>query len=307
MHISFFKFFAWFRINNLKYNKEKSFLAARYQLFLSNSRIADGVPNHVAFIVDGNGRWASRLAEKTGAIIERSFGHTIGANVTVNIVKKTFELGVQYVTLFLFSTENWSRPENEVSNILNLLNKYLLDFSSYLKQEKIQLRVIGQKNRLPEYTQYLLDTVGYNLRSSTSKDNNISVGNEDLSGSKVLCLAISYGGRSDIVESCRTLAARVARGELAASDIDEELFAKHTQLGCYGIPDPDLLVRTSGEHRLSNFLLWNCAYTEFETVSSLWPDFTVEEVEEIIARFPLRKRRFGGLPTGPSPSPVLPQ
>ena len=93
-------------------------------------------------------------------------------------MKKTFELGVQYVTLFLFSTENWSRPENEVSNILNLLNKYLSDFSSYLKQEKIQLRVIGQKNRLPEYTQYLLDTVGYNLRSSTNKDNNISVGNE---------------------------------------------------------------------------------------------------------------------------------
>ena len=156
----------------------------------------------------------------------------------------------------------------------------------------------------------------------------------ELSDAKVLCLAISYGGRSDIVESCRTLAALVARGEMAASDIDEKLFAQHTQLGRYGIPDPDLLVRTSGEHRLSNFLLWNCAYTEFETVSSLCtyyvehvstviniihhhclcmyvcvsgPDFTVEEVEEIIARFPLRNRRFGGLPTGPSPYPDLPQ
>ena len=231
-----------------------------YSLFFLTHVILLELPKHVAYIVDGNGRWASRLANSTDSRIDRSFGHTVGANVTVNIVKKTFELGVSFVTVFLFSTENWSRPSQEVQNIIHLLDKYLIDFSAYLKKEKIQLRVIGQKNRFPLHTQHLLDTVGY------QSDSSLEQGTESR---RILCLALSYGGRDDIVDSCRLLASLAANGKISPNEIDEQMFAKYTQLGRSGIPDPDLLVRTSGERRLSNFLLWNCAYTEFESVPCL--------------------------------------
>ncbi|KAJ1434697.1 Decaprenyl diphosphate synthase-like protein [Ochromonadaceae sp. CCMP2298] len=252
----------------------------------------ENIPTHVAYIIDGNGRWAERRG------LRRPEGHNAGANTTVDIVKATFDAGVQYVTLYVFSTENWARPTPEVGNIMDLLNAYLKDVSPYLVRHKIHLKVIGEKHRLSALTQQLLDAAGY---KGGSRDPAVpeSAGVERVGGvpnpevERVLCLAISYGGRQDVVQSAQKLAERVRRAELRVEDIDEATFAQGTYLGMLGIPDPDLILRTSGEFRLSNFLLWQSAYAELATVECLWPDFTPEMAREALRDFGTRSRRFG--------------
>jgi undecaprenyl diphosphate synthase len=224
----------------------------------------------VAYIIDGNGRWAERRG------LRRPEGHNAGANTTVDIVKATFDAGVQYITLYVFSTENWVRPTPEVGNIMDLLNAYLKDVSPYLVKHKIHLKVIGEKHRLSAVTQQLLDATGYKGGSSSRDPVPEAGGAERVGGApnpaegeRVLCLAISYGGRQDVVQSAQKLADRVRRAELRVEDIDEATFAQGTYLGMLGIPDPDLILRTSGEFRLSNFLLWQSAYAELATVECL--------------------------------------
>jgi undecaprenyl diphosphate synthase len=203
------------------------------------------IPKHVAYIVDGNGRWASERG------LARSIGHQHGANKTVEIVKASFELGVETITLYLFSTENWKRPMDEIQHIMLLLENYLQDFSTFLSENRIKLRVIGQTNRLPASIQKLIHSVGY---QGTAIDHNI----------RVLCLAISYGGRDDIIQTCQ----RLMLSSVDPIQLTEEIFHKYTSTGLNGISDPDLIIRTSGEFRLSNFLLWQSAYAEFVSIPS---------------------------------------
>jgi len=231
------------------------------------------LPEHVAFIIDGNGRWAKQRG------LERHHGHAVGANTTVEVAKRSFAFGVSTVTLYLFSTENWSRPKIEVSNIMQLLEQYLSDISTYLYENNITLRVIGQTQRLPISCQALIDRItADSLKMAGSK--------------KTLVLAISYGGRDDIVQACKSI---ISSGTLSVSDIDETSFAKHTSTGRLGITDPDLIIRTSGAFRLSNFLLWQSAYTEFHLIDKLWPDLSPDEVVEALRAYGMRERKFGKL------------
>ena len=232
------------------------------------------VPSHVAFIVDGNGRWAVKQGKS------RSDGHAAGANVTVDIVKKSFEMGVQYVTLYLFSTENWKRPNEEIYNIFSLLESNVRKFNGYLTENDIALKVIGQTYRLPVAVRTVLQTAQDRRPGKVPQ--------------RTLCLALSYGGRDDIVEACRN----IVRDKVAMSAIDEELFAGYTSTGQLGIPDPDLIIRTS-EFRLSNFLLYQAAYAEFASVDCPWPEFNVAVLDEILSSFSSRTRRFGGFPPSP--------
>jgi undecaprenyl diphosphate synthase len=228
------------------------------------------LPRHVAFIVDGNGRWAIEKG------LRRQDGHSRGANVTVEVAKSAFRSGIPYLTFFLFSTENWARPSDEVANIMKLLEKYLGDVSSYLVENGIKLVVIGQIDRLPPTSQALIKAV----EKST----------EGFNG-QTLCLALSYSGRDDIVRACRS----IQKTGVSPTSITEEVFNRHLSLGSRSIPDPDLLIRTSGEQRLSNFLLYQAAYSELAFHDSYWPDFSPEKCQNIIDSFTSRKRRYGGV------------
>jgi undecaprenyl diphosphate synthase len=227
----------------------------------------------VAFIIDGNGRWAMQRN------LERHAGHRAGANVTVEIAKHAFSIpGINCVTLYLFSTENWSRPMIEVTNIMHLLERYLLEVSSYLIENEIRLVVIGQSYRLPQSCQALISQ----LSRETAKKG---------AEKRTLCLALSYGGRDDIVQACKS----IIDMRINSENVDEEVFASLTATGRHGVPDPDLLIRTSGESRLSNFLLWQSAYSELEFVDCCWPDFTTNEFDACLLRYSRRPRRFGGV------------
>ena len=249
-----------------------------HKAYTTRSVALFSLPRHVAYIVDGNGRWG----EKNGA--NRLVGHKKGADNTVEIVKATFLKGIPFITLYLFSTENWSRPSEEVGHIMSLLNDYLLSFADYLRENKIELIVIGQAHRLPSLTQNLLSSIGYqpSPQPSTQEER------------RVLCLAISYGGRDDIIQACQEMSRRVVEQTINTSDITENTFSKLLSLGKNDIPDPDLIVRTSGEFRLSNFLLWNCAYSELAIVDCLWPDYSCEENDRILGSYSKRRRRYGG-------------
>ena len=208
------------------------------------------------------------------------YGHIHGANNTIEIVKESFKYGINYITLFLFSTENWKRPQTEIENIMNLLEKYLKELSTYLQDNRIKVRVIGQVYRLPLSIQSLINNVGYN-----GNDNN----------DRVLILALSYGGRDDIVQSTKKICNDVIAGRKRIEDIDEEYFSKQTSTGSLSIPDPDIVIRTSGEIRLSNFLLWQLAYSEFISVQKKWPDFHAYECIDLYKTIHQRQRRFGGI------------
>lgn len=238
--------------------------------------VGAAIPRHVAFIVDGNGRWAARQG------LDRHHGHAAGATKTVDIAKRSFALGVQVVTLYLFSTENWSRPRGEVESIMTLLERYLLDVASYLRDNDIRLCVIGQLHRLPASCQLLIQQLSV-ASSATSGAPTASV-------QRTLCLALSYGGRDELVQVVRDMASNTA---LRPHEITESLVSQYTATGRLGIPDPDLVIRTSGETRLSNFLLWQSAYSELLFVDRLWPDWSAEEAELAILGFARRERRFG--------------
>ena len=230
----------------------------------------DSLPTHVAIIMDGNGRWAKRHG------LSRVEGHRKGAESAREAVRVAGEVGVKYLTLYAFSVENWNRPKEEVDALMEYLARYLRTESSELSKHNVRLQVIGQIYRLPEFVQaQLLKT-----QAALAKNNGLT-----------LTLALSYGGRVEIVEAARSIARKVKEGVLEPEEITEHLFAQH--LYTHNMPDPDLLIRTSGEMRLSNFLLWQCSYTELVVTPVLWPDFRKPHFYEAIEEYTRRQRRFG--------------
>ncbi len=232
----------------------------------------DDIPNHVAIIMDGNGRWAQARG------LPRTDGHKHGAKSVKRITKAALELGIRYITLFGFSSENWHRPDTEVKDLMQLLHVYLGGYSDELAKNKVRLKVIGDYSRLPKDTVRMIDDI----------ENETKL-NERL----FLTIAISYGGRQEIVEVSKQIAAKIAAGELEIREIDETLFASF--LYTKGVPDPDLLIRTSGEKRISNFLLWQMAYTEIVFSETLWPDFELHHLNDAIVEYSQRERRYGSV------------
>ncbi len=227
-------------------------------------------PRHVAIIMDGNGRWAQERG------LPRLEGHRAGAKTVRDITTYCRELGVRYLTLYAFSSENWGRPEAEVSGLMSLLQDYLKDERATLLKNRIELCTIGATDKLPLVVRALLGAVKEATRG--------------LDGMR-LTLALSYGSRDEIVRAVRAVAADVKRGALAVGDIGPEHIEAH--LDSAGTPDPDLLIRTSGEMRISNFMLWQLAYTELYITPHAWPDFTRARFDEALASYQGRQRRFG--------------
>lgn len=228
------------------------------------------IPGHIAVIMDGNGRWANNKGRM------RVFGHKAGVESVRNITETCAELGVRYLTLYAFSTENWARPTSEVNALMRILFRSLRNETERLNENNIRLITIGETEKLPQSCRYEL------ARAMERTQHNTGM---------VLCLALSYSGRWDIAQATRTIAEKVSSGELNASEIGEETIAAH--LSTAGIPDPDLIIRTSGEHRISNFLLWQLAYSEWVITDTLWPDFRKQQLLQAVAAFQHRERRFG--------------
>ena len=227
-------------------------------------------PDHIAIIMDGNGRWAQARG------LPRIAGHKRGAEAVRKTVEAAAKAGVSYLTLFGFSSENWKRPEREVGDLMGLLRLYLKSEVNELKKNGIRLSVIGDRSRFDR------DIVRMIERAEA----------ETAGGARLtLILALSYGGRYEIVSAARELAQKAALGEIDPGNIDEERFASH--LDTAGVPDPDLLIRTSGEQRISNFLLWQLAYTELVFTDVLWPDFGEADLAAAIDEFNSRERRYG--------------
>lgn len=228
------------------------------------------VPNHLAIIMDGNGRWAEQHHRP------RVYGHVKGTRVAKKIIQQCSRLGVKHLTLYAFSTENWLRPEAEVSFLMQILRRYLKKETENLIKENIRFTVIGEIDRLP------IDVV--NSISSAMQATQHCTGLN-------LIFAVSYGSRQEITNTLKTLVEKVVSGQLSLEEIDE--VSVQTHLSTMGTPDPDLIIRTSGEHRLSNFLLWQAAYSEFYFTNQLWPDFTELDLSKAFENFGSRKRRFG--------------
>lgn len=228
------------------------------------------LPAHVAIIMDGNGRWAKKK------LLNRVRGHERGTRTVSTIVKAGREIGIKYLTLYAFSTENWQRPRAEVAALMALLKKFLKSEKKEMLENNIRLNTIGDTERLPdEVKETLLETI-----TATAANTGLT-----------LTLALSYGGRAEILNMVREIAVRVNRGETNADAISEQMITD--ALDTRGIPDPDLMIRTGGEMRISNFLLWQLAYTELFFTDTLWPDFTRDEFEKILDRYRQRDRRYG--------------
>lgn len=230
------------------------------------------IPNHIAIIMDGNGRWAKSRGNM------RSYGHKAGVDSVRDITEACAQIGVQYLTLYAFSTENWGRPKLEVNALMRLLANSLRKEANNLNENNIKLETIGQIDRFPENCQR-------ELREAT----NLTKNNDRLH----LCLALSYSGRWDITEAVKKLAHQVKDGDINPEDINDEMISAH--LSTADIPDPELIIRTSGEYRLSNFLLWQLAYSELYITETYWPDFRRDELYKAIQSFQQRERRFGKL------------
>jgi undecaprenyl diphosphate synthase len=231
---------------------------------------APAPPAHVAVIMDGNGRWAKARG------LPRIAGHRRGAEAVRRTIVAAAELGISYLTLFGFSSENWKRPSDEINDLMGLLRHYLRGEIAELHQQGVRLVVIGDRARLAPDIVTLIDNAEQLTRANAGL---------------TLIVALSYGGRGDIVRATRKLAEDVAAGRLRAGEIDETRFSN--ALFTAGIPDPDLLIRTSGEQRISNFLLWQLAYTELVFIETLWPDFGRADLEKAISDFHGRERRYG--------------
>jgi undecaprenyl diphosphate synthase len=229
-------------------------------------------PNHVAIIMDGTGRWAKARG------LPRVAGHRRGADAVRRVVRGAGELGIPVLTLFAFSTENWTRPADEVNDLMGLLRHYLRNELDELHKNGARLRVIGNREGLAS-----------DIVRDISDAENMTLGNSRID----VNICINYGARAEILHAIRSLARQVAAGELTADRIDEDRF--ESELLTSGVPDPDLLIRTSGEQRISNFMLWQCAYAELVFVDTLWPDFGKEHLEQAIAEFRRRERRYGGV------------
>lgn len=228
-------------------------------------------PSHVAIIMDGNGRWAAARG------LPRVAGHRAGAKAIEEVIAAAIECGVRYLTLYSFSTENWNRPKDEVASLMGLFVEVLKAKMADLMDWGVRVRVIGRLDEMPKRTAEAFR----NAMETTAANQKLD-----------LVIALNYGGRSEIVDAARSLADEVASGALDLSAVDESVFASH--LYTAGLPDPDLLVRTSGELRVSNFLLWQIAYSELYVTETLWPDFGRDDLLQAIVDYQGRERRFGG-------------
>ncbi len=226
--------------------------------------------NHIAVIMDGNGRWATKRG------LPRTAGHKKGAEVVVQIAKAAKEFGVKYLTLYAFSTENWKRSPEEIGALMQLLRQYLDKNFKELEQNDVKIRFIGER--------YMLDA---DIVEKMERLEQNTAENKSL----VLQIALSYGSRQEILNTAKEIAERVKDGDMQPQDIDEQTFSAMLYTG--GVPDPDLLIRTSGEQRISNYLLWQIAYSELFFTKTLWPDFAKEEFKSIIENYQTRERRYG--------------
>lgn len=230
------------------------------------------IPKHVAVILDGNGRWAKKR------MLPRNLGHVQGAKAVEQICEDAFDLGIKYLTVYAFSTENWNRPADEVNAIMKLLRNYLIDCIKRANNNNMKVRVIGDKVRLnDDIRQRIVE-----LEEATAKNTGLN-----------FTIALNYGSRDEMTRAMRSIAQEVEEGRIRPEQIDDSLFSRY--LDTREIPDPDLLIRTSGEERLSNFLLWQCAYTEFYFTDVLWPDFNKNELIKAIEKYNSRDRRYGGI------------
>ena len=230
------------------------------------------LPTHVAVIMDGNGRWAKSRG------LPRVEGHRQGAESVRHLVRSAAEVGIKYITLYAFSVENWNRPKDEVDTLMKYLARYLKNELAELDRNNVRLQVIGQIYRLPEFVQEQIQKTSQHL----ARNNGLT-----------LVLALSYGGRTEIVHAIRNIAKQVQDGALDPAEITEHIVAQN--LYASWLPDPDLLIRTSGEMRVSNFLLWQISYSEFVVTPTLWPDFRRAEFFAALELYAGRHRRFGGL------------
>ena len=232
----------------------------------------DAMPVHVAFIMDGNGRWAKRRG------MPRLFGHNAGTETLKKIVKESKRLGIPYVTFYAFSTENWKRPSDEVNGLMNILVKFIQSEIQEIHENHIKINILGDIERLPDYARkqvdYALELTQHNAEMNFN-------------------IALNYGGRDEIVQAVKNIIADVNNNDVKIDEIDETLFSRY--LYTDGMPDPDLLIRTSGEQRLSNFLLWQLAYSEFTFVDTFWPDFDEKAYQKAIHEYQNRNRRFGAV------------
>ena len=226
---------------------------------------------HIAVIMDGNGRWAEQHK------LERIEGHKKGSEVVIDIVKAAKEIGLEYLTLYAFSTENWKRPSFEVNGLMNILNDFLTVRLHELMENDVRLKTIGRTEQLPE-------SVRRNLNDAIRKTADNKSG--------TLVLALSYGGRAEIVDAVKKIVKEANDGKIKSKDVDEARFARY--LYDPEIPDPDLMIRTSGEYRISNFLLWQLSYSELYITDTLWPDFNKVEFNKAVDAYKMRNRRFGG-------------
>ncbi|RJP29724.1 MAG: isoprenyl transferase [Candidatus Omnitrophota bacterium] len=230
------------------------------------------IPRHIAIIMDGNGRWATEKG------LSRTAGHKEGTKRIREVIKAADEFGVRVLTLFAFSTENWNRPKKEIEILMRYLDSFLDHEAIELHENNMRLLIIGRDEPLPQYIQDKIRKV-----QAKTKDNT----------GLTLVLALNYGARQELVDAFKKIIPLVTRGEIALESVDENIIAKF--LYTYGLPDPDLLIRTSGEMRLSNFLLWQLSYAEMYFPKKYWPDFTRDDLEKAIKEYKSRSRRFGGI------------
>lgn len=230
----------------------------------------DNLPRHIAVIMDGNGRWAEKRS------LNRIAGHRIGIKRAKEVISSCRELGIEALTIYAFSTENWSRPKREIKALMTLLKRFVRNEGKKLVKNNIRLNIIGNINDLPEDVAEVLNEFIQKTKNNTGM---------------VLNTALSYSGRSEIIQAVKKIAGDVKQGKLSTRQINEDIFSRY--LFTSGVPDPDLLIRTSGELRISNFLLWQMAYTEIYVTNTLWPDFTKKDLMTAIAEYQRRERRFG--------------
>ncbi|MCI8561704.1 MAG: isoprenyl transferase [Dorea sp.] len=233
------------------------------------------IPQHVAIILDGNGRWAKSKG------MPRNYGHAQGSKNVEKICEEAWRMGIKYLTVYAFSTENWNRPKDEVEALMKLLRNYMKTCLKTAKKNDMKIRVIGDLRRLDEDIRNRIEE----LEEATKENKGLN-----------FQIAINYGSRDEIVRAVRKLSKDCAEGKIKAEDIDERVFEGY--LDTHDIPDPDLMIRTSGELRLSNYLLWQFAYTEFYFTDVLWPDFSKEELVKAIEHYNARERRYGGVKEG---------
>ena len=230
------------------------------------------IPTHVAIILDGNGRWAKSKG------MPRNYGHTQGAKNVEIICEEAWNMGIKYLTVYAFSTENWNRPENEVSALMKLLRNYMKNCVKTARKNHMKVRILGDITGLDPDIQKSIQELEYETRNHDGLNFQI---------------AINYGSRDEILRAVKSIATDIEEGNLTKSDITEELIA--SRLDTYDIPDPDLLIRTSGEQRISNYLLWQLAYSELYFCQVPWPDFSKEELKKAIEDYNKRDRRYGGI------------